>query len=211
MSSESSSSRARSHAHEKEQEEPQERGAAGRAPDRRKPQGQAQETSAGGVVIRGEPGREQVVVIEPTRRAPSGARVLGLPKGHIDPGENALQAATREVREEAGVVVEQPLHDLGEVRYWYRRDGRTVSKSVVFFMFAYLSGETSNHDDEVVEARWIDLRDALTALSYEGEREMIARALAALDGGSAPVGSVDGAASGAGEDGVSPRTDAQGS
>jgi 8-oxo-dGTP pyrophosphatase MutT (NUDIX family) len=167
-----------------------------------------QETSAGGVVIRGEPGREQVVVIEPTRRAPGGARVLGLPKGHIDPGENALQAATREVREETGVVVE-PLHDLGEVRYWYRRDGRTISKSVVFFMFRYLSGETSDHDDEVLEARWMDLRDALTALSYEGEREMIARALTALDDGSAAVGSVDGATSGAGEDAVSPRTGSQ--
>jgi 8-oxo-dGTP pyrophosphatase MutT (NUDIX family) len=159
-------------------------------------------------VIRGEPGREQVIAIEPTRRAPGGARVLGLPKGHIDPGEDALQAATREVREEAGVVA-QRIGDLGEVRYFYRRDGRTISKAVVFFLFRYLSGDTSEHDDEIVEARWIDLRTALTALSYEGEREMIARALAALDDGSAPVGSVDGAASGAGEDGVSPRTDAQ--
>jgi 8-oxo-dGTP pyrophosphatase MutT (NUDIX family) len=166
-------------------------------PDRptreRKPRGEAQETSAGGVVIRGEPGREQVIVIEPTRRAPSGARVLGLPKGHIDPGENALQAATREVREETGVVVER-LQDLGEVRYWYRRDGRTVLKSVVFFLFGYVSGETSDHDDEVVEARWIDLRHALTALSYDGERGMIARALAALDDGSELAGSADGAA-----------------
>jgi 8-oxo-dGTP pyrophosphatase MutT (NUDIX family) len=147
--------------------------------------GDAQETSAGGVVIRGEPGREQVVTIVPVRRAPGGARVLCLPKGHIDPGENALGAATREVREEAGVAAEL-LRDLGEVRYWYRRGGRTVSKSVVFFLFRYVSGETSDHDDEVEQARWIDLRAALTELSYEGERSMIARALALLDEGSAP-------------------------
>jgi 8-oxo-dGTP pyrophosphatase MutT (NUDIX family) len=140
----------------------------------------AQETSAGGVVIRGEPGREQVAAIVPVRRAPGGRPVLGLPKGHIDPGETALQAALREVREEAGVTAE-PLRELGEVRYSYRRDGRAVAKSVVFFLLRYVSGETADHDDEVLEARWIDLRGALTELSYEGERGMIARALALLE------------------------------
>ncbi len=140
----------------------------------------AHETSAGGVVIRGERGREQVVVIVPIRRSPKGGRVLGLPKGHIDPGETALQAATREVREETGVVAER-IHDLGEVRYWYRRDRRAIDKSVAFFLFRYLSGETDDHDDEVEQARWIDLREALAELSYEGERSMIARAMDYLD------------------------------
>jgi 8-oxo-dGTP pyrophosphatase MutT (NUDIX family) len=136
----------------------------------------AQEISAGGVVLRGE----QVIVIVPTRRAPDGSRVLALPKGHVDPGETALQAAEREVREETGIVVEL-VHDLGEVRYWYRRDGRTIPKSVAFYLFNYISGDTADHDDEVEEARWIGLREAQTALSHTGEREMIGRALAYLE------------------------------
>src|ERR1700688_77523 len=90
----------------------------------------AQEISAGGVVLRGE----RVVVIVPTRRAPDGSRVLALPKGHVDPGETALQAAEREVREETGIVGEL-VHELGEVRYWYRRDGRTIGKLVTFYLF----------------------------------------------------------------------------
>jgi len=110
----------------------------------------ARERSAGGVVVRGE----QVVVIVPTRRASDGSRVLALPKGHIDPGENALQAATREVREETGIVGE-PITELGETRYWYRRDGQTIPKSVCFFLFSYVEGSTDDHDDEVEEARWI--------------------------------------------------------
>lgn len=134
------------------------------------------EISAGGVVLRGE----QVVVIVPTRRASNGSRVLALPKGHIDPGESPLQAATREVREETGILAE-PVCELGETRYWYRRSGRSVSKIVTFYLFTYLSGDTADHDDEVLEARWIDLREALTALSYEGERAMIERALDRLD------------------------------
>jgi 8-oxo-dGTP pyrophosphatase MutT (NUDIX family) len=134
------------------------------------------EISAGGVVVRDE----QVVVIVPTRPAGDGSRVLALPKGHVDPGESPLQAATREVREETGLVAE-PVRELGESRYWYRRNGRTIGKTVTFYLFAYVSGDTADHDDEVLEARWIDLREALTELSYEGERAMIQRALDQLD------------------------------
>jgi len=136
-------------------------------------------------VIRGEPGREQVVAVVPVRRAPDGSLVLGLPKGHIDPGEDALGAAVREVREEAGVVVER-IADLGEIRYWYRRGGRTISKAVVFFLFGYVSGDVADHDDEIVEARWMDLREAAGELSYDGERETIGRAIELLESEQAP-------------------------
>jgi 8-oxo-dGTP pyrophosphatase MutT (NUDIX family) len=142
----------------------------------------AQEVSAGGVVVRaGEAvGVQEVVVIVPTRRAPGGARVLGLPKGHVDPGETALQAAAREVREETGVVAE-PVRELGEVRYWYRREGRTIAKAVAFYLFSYVEGDVEDHDDEVEEARWMELAEAQTALSHVGEREMVARAMACLE------------------------------
>jgi 8-oxo-dGTP pyrophosphatase MutT (NUDIX family) len=143
---------------------------------------QAREISAGGVVVRGGSALadEQVVVIVPTRRAPDGSRVLGLPKGHVDPGETALEAAEREVREETGIVAE-PVHELGEARYWYRRDGRTIAKSVSFYLFRYVEGDTDDHDDEVEEARWIGLTEAQTALTHTGEREMVTRALAYLE------------------------------
>jgi 8-oxo-dGTP pyrophosphatase MutT (NUDIX family) len=134
------------------------------------------ERSAGGVVVRDG----EVVVIVPTRRAADGSKVLCLPKGHLDPGETPQQAATREVREETGLSAEL-VKDLGEVRYWYRRDGRSVPKSVAFFLFRYVSGDTADHDDEVEEARWMDLHEAPDALSYEGEREVARRALAALE------------------------------
>jgi len=143
--------------------------------DRRAGPSRPRERSAGGVVVRDD----DVMVIVPTRRAADGSRVLGLPKGHIDPGENAVQAATREVREEAGVVAE-PLEELGEVRYWYWRGGRRRPKSVVFFLFEYRSGDPADHDDEVEEARWMPIDEAVSALSYEGERDMVASALARI-------------------------------
>jgi 8-oxo-dGTP pyrophosphatase MutT (NUDIX family) len=135
----------------------------------------AREISAGGVVVRGE----DVVVIVPTRRASDGTRVLGLPKGHVDPGETSLQAAEREVHEETGIVAE-PVCELGEARYWYRRDGRTIGKTVSFYLFKYVEGDTGDHDEEIEEARWIGLKEAQTVLSHAAEREMVTLALARL-------------------------------
>jgi 8-oxo-dGTP pyrophosphatase MutT (NUDIX family) len=118
-----------------------------------------------------------VLVIVPTRRAADGSLVLGLPKGHLDGEETAEQAATREVREETGVRAEL-MEPLGEVRYWYVRDGRRISKSVHFFLFGYLDGDVADHDDEVLEARWLASERARVELTYPGERKMLERALA---------------------------------
>jgi 8-oxo-dGTP pyrophosphatase MutT (NUDIX family) len=129
------------------------------------------EVSAGGVVVRGE----EVVVIVPTRRAADGSRVLALPKGHVDEGESEIEAATREVREETGIVAE-PVCELGQSRYWYRRSGRTITKVVHFFLFSFVEGDTADHDDEVEEARWIGFAEAQEQLTYPAERDMVARA-----------------------------------
>jgi 8-oxo-dGTP pyrophosphatase MutT (NUDIX family) len=130
------------------------------------------EQSAGGVVVRGE----DVAVIVPVKRDAEGRQVLALPKGHPDGDETPEEAATREVREEAGVDAKL-VEELGEVRYSYLRGGRRIEKVVRFFLFQYLGGDVTDHDHEIEDARWIPLTEAATALSYEGEREMIARAL----------------------------------
>lgn len=136
------------------------------------------EFSAGGVVVRGD----EVVVIRPRRRGARGESVLALPKGLIDPGESAADAAAREVREEAGVQAEL-VDKLGDVRYWYQRAGKRIFKVVSFFRFAYRSGDVADHDWEVEEALWLGLAEAATRLSYAGERDMVARARAALADG----------------------------
>ena len=133
----------------------------------------ASEFSAGGVVMNDD---QEVVVIVPTRRAANGSRVLALPKGHPDGEESALQAALREVREEAGVQAEV-VESLGEVRYWYQRGGRRIAKVVEFFLLRYVSGDLADHDHEVEQARWMPAAEAANTLTYAGERDMVRRAL----------------------------------
>lgn len=130
------------------------------------------EFSAGGVVVRDG----EVVVVVPVKRDADGNRVLGLPKGHPDGDETAEAAATREVQEEAGVTAEL-VEKLGDIEYTYEKQGRRVAKRVAFFLFDYRSGDVADHDHEIEDARWMPLEEAARALTYEGEREMVARAL----------------------------------
>lgn len=138
------------------------------------------EFSAGGVVFRelcSSAGTRtcECVVIVPTRRAANGERVLTLPKGHPEPGESGADAALREIREETGVQA-RLVDKLGDVRYFYQREGRRIAKVVSFFLFAYVTGDLEDHDLEVEQARWMPLAEAETALSFRGERQMVALA-----------------------------------
>ena len=134
------------------------------------------EFSAGGVVVRRFRGRPFVAVVRLRDD------VLALPKGHPDGKESAAEAARREVREETGLETEL-VEKLGDIRYWYARDGQRVMKIVSFFLFRYLSGSVADHDHEVEAAGWIPLEEAPERLAYQGEREMAEAALSRLDAG----------------------------
>jgi 8-oxo-dGTP pyrophosphatase MutT (NUDIX family) len=153
------------------------------------------EISAGGVVIRRENGVWQIAAIElpvaadtPPNPAKPAVRskpkaVLCLPKGLIDAGEKALDAALREVREETGIIA-APIVKLGDIKYVYARswgDGERVFKIVSFYLLHYESGEIDNITEdmriEVGRAKWVPLKDAPQLLAYSGEKQMARQAL----------------------------------
>jgi 8-oxo-dGTP pyrophosphatase MutT (NUDIX family) len=137
------------------------------------------EFSAGGVVIRNLRGRPHVAVVRVRGKVP----FLALPKGHPEKGESSQDAALREVREETGLEA-TPVEKLGDIKYWYARDGDRVMKIVSFFLFRYRSGRLEDHDHEVEEALWIPLEEASERLAYKSEKEIAQTALSRVARGS---------------------------
>ena len=140
----------------------------------------AAEFSAGGVLVRRLEGRWHLAAIRPAGK-PEG--LWALPKGGLDPGEEAEEAAVREVAEETGARGES-LGKLGDVKYFYAREGRRIFKVVTFFLVGYTGGELGDIPEafrhEVAEARWLPLDEAPRLLAYKGEREMAEKAIARL-------------------------------
>lgn len=139
------------------------------------------ERTAGGVLWRaaGTTKNEVEICLIATR----GGTRWQLPKGHINQGESDSDAALRETREETGCTG-APEADLSEIVFWFFAGSgpsrRRVRKSVHFFLLRYVEGDTKDHDAEVDEARWFSAEEAVRRLTFESEREVLARALGKL-------------------------------
>jgi bis(5'-nucleosidyl)-tetraphosphatase len=139
-------------------------------PGRRRVKRVRDAVAAGGVVIRRGDGGAEVVIA-----GRDGMWVL--PKGTPDARERIEETATREVREETGLDV-RIVRPLGSIEYWFAIPAQRVHKTVHFFLMESVGGDTSRHDHEYEQVRWVPVDEARLMLSFETYREMLERALA---------------------------------
>jgi ADP-ribose pyrophosphatase YjhB (NUDIX family) len=122
--------------------------------------------TAGGVVVN-EAGEILVV----NQRGTS----WSLPKGHIDPGETALEAAMREIWEESGVSDLELVRELGT----YQRhkigidggDDKSELKTITMFLFRTTQKELRPRDSDNPEARWVAREEVAGLLTHRLDRE----------------------------------------
>lgn len=98
-----------------------------------------------------------------------GKLLWSLPKGHIEPGETAEQAAVREVAEETGIAGEI-LAELGSIDFWFVAQDRRIHKTVRHFLLRATGGELCDDDVEVAAVAWVALPDLGAQLAYPDER-----------------------------------------
>jgi len=132
------------------------------------------EHSAGGVLL--EDGK---VLLIRTRNL-KGEEVWTFPKGLVEPGESPERAALREVFEETGYEAEI-LRPLGQVTYWFVRDGKRVKKTVDWFLMRPIR-RVKEPDWEVEGVAWVPLEEAAERLRYKSDRELLDRVREAQGG-----------------------------
>jgi len=134
------------------------------------------EFSAGGVALTRDPVQVALVKV----RANDGEGRWVLPKGLAEPGEAVAETAGREVREETGFEVDVGERT-GDIEYWFVMHGVRHHKKVTFFAMWITGGDPSLHDHEVEEVGLFDPADAIGVMSYDSERDIVAKALAAAE------------------------------
>jgi ADP-ribose pyrophosphatase YjhB (NUDIX family) len=129
------------------------------------------ETSAGGIVYRLEEGAPLFLLI----RDSYGNR--GFPKGHVERGEGAEDAALREVREETGLQELASRGLIDTIDWYFRFRGRLIHKSCHFYLMETSQSDTAPQRAEGITAcQWVTYGEAHEAVSYANAREVLRRA-----------------------------------
>ncbi len=117
--------------------------------------------SAGGVVINKD---GKVLVVQQQMNTWS------LPKGHVDPGENILKTAKREIYEESGIKQLNFVRKLGT----YRREtlqNIDELKTINFLLFTTEQMNLKPVDPKNPKALWVDKDKVADVLTHPKDKE----------------------------------------
>jgi bis(5'-nucleosidyl)-tetraphosphatase len=125
------------------------------------------ERSAGAIIFRREPEKKYYLLLH------YDGGHWDFPKGNIEKGEEPEETAVREIKEETGITDLRFLPDFREtITYFYKREGQTVFKQVIFFL-----AETTEKEVKISWEHqgfeWLDYHQALERLTFENARNLL--------------------------------------
>ena len=97
-------------------------------------------------------------------------------KGNVEPNEAEKQTVTRELQEETGITDAKFIDGFREpIGYFYRRQGLTVHKEVVFFIME-TNTEQVQISFEHIGFIWLDYKHAMEKLNFKNAKDVLQKA-----------------------------------
>ncbi|MBI4034626.1 NUDIX domain-containing protein [Candidatus Saccharibacteria bacterium] len=132
------------------------------------------EPTAGGVIYRQsskDPRAVEILLIQDSKER------WTIPKGHIEDGESAREAAEREIREETGLQKMEVLDWLGKINFRYRRANSLVLMTTEIFLVKAEGGGEVKPEKWMASLAWLPANDALDKIEYDDIGKLILLAL----------------------------------
>ena len=97
-------------------------------------------------------------------------------KGNVEPHESEKETVIRELREETGIADAQFIEGFREkIEYFYRRQGATIHKEVIFFLIETHT-EKVELSFEHVGYTWLDYQSAMERLTFKNAKAALQNA-----------------------------------
>lgn len=122
------------------------------------------EPTAGGIVFRTSQDQKdiEILLIQDSKGR------WTIPKGHIEAGENAKQAAIREIGEESGLFHIEVLMWLGKIHFQYRRvDKLVLMTTQIYLVRATDKTEIPTKEQWMRGIKWFKFNEAIKAIEYD--------------------------------------------
>ena len=122
--------------------------------------------SAGGVIVKnGEKEPKYLLLLQKLR---DGRLQWVCPKGHIDPGETAEEAARREIYEEAGLKDLKKIKSLGSNSFTFFQNNILHKKYVDWFLFTTKDSSVQIQATEgFIDSKWFTFDEACSTVTHK--------------------------------------------
>ena len=98
------------------------------------------------------------------------------PRGNIEKGEDEQETALREIKEETGISDAELQKGFAEkVQWFYKREGQTVFKEVIFFLAETKQKEIKLSKEHIGYA-WLSYDKALKKLTFKNAKGVLDKA-----------------------------------
>ena len=99
----------------------------------------------------------------------------GFPKGHMEKGENEIETALREVKEEVGLNVEIIDKERRYILNYIIRD--EIDKTTVLYLAIPKNKEIVMQESEIEKVKWCDFEEALKTLTFDNSKEVFKKVI----------------------------------